>query len=264
MKIYYKKPFNWVSLLAFFEKRAIKGVEKVEGNKYYRTVSINNKNGYIVVGNNDGFIDLYISNDLNCYSKLIVDKVKYMFDLDCNPDKVYDTLKNINDIIPGGVIKGTRVPGCFDAFETSVRAVVGQLISVEKSILILEKLTKKYGTKIKTDVGLDYVFPTSDVFCNITNIYDELCPFKLTRTKVDAIIGLSNLFNKPFNKEDMLKIKGVGSWTVNYISMRAFKDYDVFLDTDYVVKKVLKGYNIDNSLYSPYRSYLTIGLWHVK
>lgn len=63
--------------------------------------------------------------------------------------------------------------------------------------------------------------------------------------------------------EKLLEIKGIGEWTVKYIAMRAMKDTDILLDNDYVIKKIMKKYNINSTeleKYKPFRSYITVGM----
>ena len=63
----------------------------------------------------------------------------------------------------------------------------------------------------------------------------------------------------------MLKIKGIGKWTVDYVAMRGMNETDILLDTDYTIKKIRKIKNTKDAnifdKYKPYRTYLTIGLW---
>lgn len=38
-------------------------------------------------------------------------KVKNLFDLNCEPYSIYETLKDVNKIIPDSFLIGTRIPG---------------------------------------------------------------------------------------------------------------------------------------------------------
>ena len=100
----------------------------------------------------------------------------------------------------------------------------------------------------------------------------------MSRTKADAIKGIADLlvyenisFKEIIDNRDvmdkMLRIKGIGQWTANYVAMRAMSESDVLLDTDYAVKKLFKEKDIRDvkifDKYKPYRTYLTIGLWEI-
>lgn len=137
----------------------------------------------------------------------------------------------------------------------------------------------KYGKKLKTTIpGLEYIFPIPEDISKLDNIYDELCALKMSRTKADAIKGIADFlvyenisFKEIIDNRDvmdkMLRIKGIGQWTANYVAMRAMSESDVLLDTDYAVKKLFKEKDIRDvkifDKYKPYRTYLTIGLWEI-
>ena len=100
----------------------------------------------------------------------------------------------------------------------------------------------------------------------------------MSRPKADAIKGIADFLvyeNMSFKEiidnrnvmDKMLRIKGIGQWTANYVAMRAMSESDVLLDTDYAVKKLFKEKDIRDvkifDKYKPYRTYLTIGLWEI-
>ncbi|WP_290154908.1 DNA-3-methyladenine glycosylase, partial [uncultured Dubosiella sp.] len=196
------------------------------------------------------------------------------------PYAVYDVLKGANNIIPNCFKIGTRIPGSPNDFEMVVRAIIGQLISVEKATEVLSSFCKKYGKKLETNIdGLEYVFPIPESISSLNNIYDELCSLKMTRIKADAIKGMAEILTneklsfkgiidskETMNK--MLKVKGIGKWTVDYVAMRGINETDILLDTDYAIKKIMKIKNIEDvnifDKYKPYRTYLTIGLWEIE
>lgn len=286
LKIGYKEPFRYEALLAFLEHRIIPKVEKIENGKYYKTIAIKKGNeyvyGYIVVANNKekSVLEVTLSESLISVLPQLLNIVRDMFDLNSDPYAVYDVLKSANDFIPDCFKLGTRIPGASNDFEIAVRAIVGQLISVEKASEVLSRFCEKYGKKIETKIiGLEYVFPIPESISNLSSIYDELCVLKMTRVKAEAIKGMADLFvnnklnfaesmdnNEVINK--MLKVKGIGKWTADYIAMRGMNDSDILLDTDYAIKKIFRFKDINDvsvfDKYKPYRTYLTIGLWEIE
>ena len=73
------------------------------------------------------------------------------FDLDCNPDLIYETLQRMNELRPGLCVPGTRVPGRFDAFETAVRAILGQQITVKAASTLAGRLAERFGAPSKPE-----------------------------------------------------------------------------------------------------------------
>ena len=266
-------------------RRAIPKIEKVENNKYYKTIAVKKNDsyvyGYIIVSNNESksALEVTISENLVRVLPQVLSIVKNIFDLNSDPYAVYDVLKSANDIIPGCFKLGTRIPGSSNDFEMVARAIIGQLISVENATEVLSEFCQKYGKKLKTTIpGLEYIFPIPEDISKLDNIYDELCSLKMSRTKADAIKGIADFlvyenisFKEIIDNRDvmdkMLRIKGIGQWTANYVAMRAMSESDVLLDTDYAVKKLFKEKDIRDvkifDKYKPYRTYLTIGLWEI-
>lgn len=286
LKLGYKEPFRYEALLNFLAHRAISKIEKIENNKYYKTLAIKKNNeyvyGYIIVENNQekSALEITLSESLIKVLPQVLNIIKNIFDLNTDPYTVYNVLEDANRIIPDCFKLGTRIPGSPNDFEMCVRAIIGQLISVEKASEVLSRFCQKYGQKIVTGIeGLEYVFPIPEAIASIDSIYDELCPLKMTRTKASAIEGIAQLLiKKNINfkrvidskevKNAMLKVKGIGPWTTDYIAMRSMNETDILLTSDYAIKKILKNKKIEDisifDKYQPYRTYLTIGLWEMK
>ena len=86
-----------------------------------------------------------------------------MFDLYCNPAAVYETLRVMNTIRPGLCMPGTRVPGCFNAFEMAVRAVLGKQITVKAANTLTARIMEHYGMPTQTRIdGLTHIYPTPE------------------------------------------------------------------------------------------------------
>ena len=76
-----------------------------------------------------------------------------------------------------------RLPIAFDPFEFSVRAVLGQQISVEAATTLASRIAGKTALKTEVDfpVGLDYFFPGPEEIIQAGFIcgpkfYPEPCP----------------------------------------------------------------------------------------
>jgi len=67
--------------------------------------------------------------------------------------------------------------------------------------------------------------------------------------------------------QKLMSIRGIGSWTAQYIAMRTMEWPDAFLETDVGVKKALQPYTAKELLkmaeaWRPWRSYATVNLWN--
>jgi AraC family transcriptional regulator of adaptative response / DNA-3-methyladenine glycosylase II len=210
----------------------------------------------------------------------VLARVKHLFDLCCDPDAVYQTLAPMNDIRPGLCVLGTRLPGSFNAFEMAVRAVLGQQITVKAAGTLTTRLVTTYGTAIQTGIdGLTHVFPSpEDIIALDVPIENHLGPLGVTAARAKTISALAKglvkgeidlgLCARPeAEMKKLMAIPGIGSWTAQYIAMRAMEWPDAFLETDVGVKKALAPYTPKELLemaeaWRPWRSYATINLWN--
>ena len=283
----YRPPYRYREMLSFYEARAIPGVELVRDGSYYRTVRMETDDGKAVCGwlkvshlQKDNAIRLTVSNSLLPVMPKVAWRIKMMFDLFCDPEFVAETLKSMNRIRPGLFVKGTRIPGAFEPFEVSVRSVLGQQITVRAAGVLAGRFVSRYGTSIETGIeGLTHLFSAPEtILCLEGNVEEHLGPIgiigsraRTIRSLAAAIKDRSVLFESYADpseeKKKLLKIKGIGPWTADYIAMRSMGDTDVFLGSDAGVKKALMGKDPKESeelarAWSPWRSYATVNLWN--
>lgn len=283
----YRSPYEWQKILDFLSMRAIPGVEITHKDCYLRTMRQIDKNGKIILGwikvenkPQKNILSVTISEGLISVLPRILANIKGLFDLYCDPEVVYEALSSINEIKTGLCVKGTRVPGCVDPFEMSVRAVLGQQITVKAASTLAGRLAEKLGTPIETGIeGLNYVFPfPEDIMKLEGRIEDHLGPLGVIATRARTIQSLAHLFasgeidcnfcTDPEKEiEKLIKIPGIGVWTAKYIAMRAMGWTDAFLETDYAVKKTLKPMTAKEMIskaeeWKPWRSYATVSLWN--
>ena len=59
-------------------------------------------------------------------------------------------------------------------------------------------------------------------------------------------------------------IKGIGQWTVEYITMRALRDPNAFPATDLKLQKKISRLQLDPEKWVPWRAYGAILLWNIQ
>lgn len=282
----YRPPYQWERLLNFLSVRAIPGVEIVKNKSYMRTVRITDNHkkevyGWICVSNHSekNSIEVTLSDTLLSVLPQVLARVRLLFDLYCNPYEINETLKSMNDISQDIWVAGTRIPGCFEPFETAVRAILGQQISVKAATALSGKIAQNCGKAIVTGIeGLTHTFPTVEDIAGLDNIeeyfgklgvmkYRAKCIFELAQMLIHGNIVLNQCVNPEEEIKKLLQIKGIGNWTAKYIAMRTMGWTDAFLETDAGIKEALPDYSEKELLklsenWSPWRSYATISLWN--
>ena len=283
----YRPPYRFEEMLNFLSGRTIPGVELVQSGKYWRTVRLMDARGrqvcgWICVGHQPqkNVLCVTVSEALLPVLPQVFAKVRHLFDLHCDPSAIYETLSTMNAIRPELCALGTRLPGCFDAFEMAVRAVLGQQITVKAARTLAARLVAAYGMPVQTDIpGLTHVFPSPEEIGALQEpIENHLGPLGVIATRARAIGKLAQALTQEEMKLDlcadpeeeikkMMNIPGIGSWTARYIAMRAMGWPDIFLETDVAIKKALAPRTQKEMLllaetWRPWRSYATINLWN--
>lgn len=237
--------------LAFLTPRAVAGIEEVAGGAYRRTLR-------------DGSI---LSSES---SSPLVSRL-----LDADAD-----LLAINEVLSADPLlaplvaraPARRVPGHVDGFEMSVRAILGQQVSVAAARTNAASLVARYGEPLASPSGsLTHAWPSPAA------LRDAEVPGPRTRgAAIRALAAavddgrLDLAHGAP--AEPLLSLPGVGPWTAAYVAMRALGDRDAFLPTDLGVRRGLETLGVAGDPRSaerhaerwrPFRSYAVQHLWAV-
>jgi len=277
----YRPLFDWRRMLGFFELRAIPSVESVAGGAYRRTIRIGETAGVISVAHSARENALLLTVALPDSRDLmsIVERVRRMFDLDANMAAIHEVLDA--DPVLGALVgkqPGLRLPGSWDPFETAIRAVVGQQVSVKGARTILGRIATKAGPRFESadHPELTHLFPTAHELsvCDLEGIG---MPGKRVRTiralteQVDRN-RLSFVVKGSLSDfvEQLTRIPGIGDWTAQYIAMRAMGEPDAFPAGDLGIIRALQ--EDDKPLtpqqirqraekWRPWRAYAAMHLW---
>jgi len=126
--------------------RAIPGLEEVSGDVYRRgEVSVrHNPAGNCLVAS------IGPANVKNL--RRITEQMRFFFDLRANTREIAAQLGK-SPILKPIVRKypGLRLPGCWDAFELAVRAILGQQITVKGASTLAGRLASRFGG-LRTDI----------------------------------------------------------------------------------------------------------------
>jgi AraC family transcriptional regulator of adaptative response / DNA-3-methyladenine glycosylase II len=272
----YRPPYDWESMLAFLGDRAIDGVERVEDDRYARTVAIEHRGawhvGHVEVRRaaRRPALSVAVSPSLARVVPAVLSRVKHAFDLACDPALVAAALGPLADARPG-----LRVPGTFDGFELAVRGVVGQQISVRAARTMLGRLARAYGATLADGESSWRLFPNAARIAALSP--EDMTALGLTNARARTLVGLARAVANgavhlaPDGDVEptiasLMALPGIGAWTANYIAMRALRWPDAFLPSDLGVLKALGETRPARALrrseaWRPWRAYAVIHLW---
>lgn len=276
----YRPPFDWPLMLSFLKNRQLNNVERVDDQSYSRSVLFNKVSGWFSVSHAKDKYALKLTVQLSDYRYLnkIISQVRQMFDLDADMAHIHQQLSThpvLAKII--SQTPGLRLPGCWDIFEFSIRAILGQQISVKAATTLANRIAIKYGSPCEENpFGISHYFPSPTELTNA-----EYQDIGLTRSRISTLQNWLAFYQQNDQifyqypslavlEQTLLDIKGIGPWTINYIAMRGLSDPDAFPSADLGIIKAL---TIDNEKPSnkailalseqwrPWRAYAAIYLW---
>ncbi len=281
LQLSYRPPYDWSGILSFLKARELKGVELVTDCFYARTVHLGDRKGWIRVtqATKKNVLLLEFTHDLSPVLPALLSRARDLFDLNARPDVINKHLRKDSFLKP--LIKanpGTRVPGAFNGFETGLRAILGQQVTVKAATTIVCRLVEAFCEPIVTPYPeLNYLTPSPAKIAKAS--VDDLAKHGIVRARCKSIIALAQAHvsgdlsldsgvhhNPTATIERLAELPGIGPWTAHYIAMRALRWPDAFPKEDIAVLNNLGGVTAKKAeqisqQWRPWRSYAVLHLW---
>ncbi len=286
LRLGYRPPYDFASMLAFLGGRALPGVEVVDATSYARVIAgdgVDAPPGWLRVSTWPGgehALKLELHAPLASRLLEIVNRLRRMFDLDADPRAIVATLSADPRLKP--LLRkrpGLRLPSGWDGFEIAVRAILGQQVSVAAGRTFSSRIAQAFGVPLPAEHaahGLLHLFPTPAALADA-----DLATIGLTRARAETVRTISRALldgRVDFKVERMLDdfvarwtaLPGIGLWTAQYIALRALGHPDAFPAEDLVLQKAVPGGGMRMTpkalttraeAWRPWRGYATLQLW---
>jgi AraC family transcriptional regulator of adaptative response / DNA-3-methyladenine glycosylase II len=277
LRLAYRPPLDWKSLLDWHRAHHLRGVEFVEeidGLSTYRRVFRHaGKVGAFslspVAGENS--LRLHVTYPDASALFPIVQRVRRMFDLDSDPLVIANAFAS--SPIASALVKrypGLRIARGWDPFETAVTTILGQLVSVRQAQSLTADLVLRHGESVIDPLtGREaFIFPSparlagaSLSSIGTTNARRKaIREFSTRVAKGDLTLDAS--VDVDATKETLLSISGIGRWTADYVALRALGDPDAFPASDLVLRREIEAHpEFDLESVKPWRGYGAVYLW---
>jgi AraC family transcriptional regulator, regulatory protein of adaptative response / DNA-3-methyladenine glycosylase II len=280
LRLAYRPPLDFASMLAFLAKRAIPGLERVSATSYERVLGTAEQSTWIRVTADAARPELRLEISASEPAAIpdVVRRVRRMFDLDADLRAVHGVL-GTNRVLARAVAKrpGLRIPGGWDGFEVAVRAVLGQQVTVAAATTLTARLVDRWGgRRPDAPAGLDRVFPTPDALRDapLEEIGLPRSRAATLRSLAAAVaegrldLGRGQRLDEFVEKAVLLP--GIGRWTAQYMALRALGHPDAFPAGDLVLQQVMgrgrrlseRETEIRSQAWRPWRAYAVLHLWH--
>jgi AraC family transcriptional regulator, regulatory protein of adaptative response / DNA-3-methyladenine glycosylase II len=230
LRLPFHGPLDWDAMLGYFAARAVPGVEHVSGDTYRRTVVIDGDPGVLELhpGGDD---HLVLRAHLPHWEELIhvVGRARRIASLDLDLAEPFARLAGDPSIGPLLARRpGIRPPGTWDPFETGVRAILGQQITVAGANTITGRLVERLGTPVPgiAQLGLSHTFPSAETLAAA-----DLSRLGLTRARAAAVRSFARAVANDTVRLDrsvsldrlvasITALEGLGPWTAQYLALR--------------------------------------------
>ena len=276
----YRAPLDAAALIAFFGRRAVPGVEELDGQVFRRSLRLSHGNGVAEIRPLTDRIALRLHlNDPRDEDEAVT-RVRAMLDLDADPAAIAEALGADPVMHPlVAADPGRRAPGAAAGDEIAIRAVLGQQVSLAGAATLAGRLVASYGEQLANPVGtVTHAFPSADALAGAADA-DLAMPAsrrRALRSLATALasgeIDLHPDCDRRATEDRLLALPGIGPWTASYIAMRALRDHDAFLPSDLGVRHALERLGLDSRpasaelislAWRPYRAYALQHLWAV-
>jgi AraC family transcriptional regulator of adaptative response / DNA-3-methyladenine glycosylase II len=232
VRLRYRAPYDWDAMRWYLRARALDGLERVTDEFYERELLHEGKRVTVVVRHEPKTSCLVVTFSgatVRALSSLVA-KVRRVFDLDADISAITSHLSA--DPLLAKLIKrrpGLRVPGAWDGFESAVRTVLGQQVTVEAGRKLVNALVAMCGGA---------AFPSTQQV-----LAAPLQKLKMPRARQEALRAMARAASddpRLFDASDTVEqtvaklcaVKGVGEWTAQVIALRAAREPGAFPLTD--------------------------------
>ena len=280
LRLAVRAPLDWQALLGFLAPRAIPGVELVAGLAYRRVAE---GGVQIEVTRSAAKAELRLVVHGEPPARLIdfAARARRLFDLSADPARVDEDLRA--DALLRRLIArrpGLRIPGAWDPFETAVRVILGQQVSVAAATTLAGRLTATFGERLpeatRGACTLSRQFPGPERLAEA-----DVSRIGLPRNRALALRGFARAVcegtlclsgERPWAESEaaLRAIPGIGDWTAATIALRALGAPDAFPAGDLGLRRALSAGSAlptpatvlrRAEAWRPWRGYAAIHLW---
>jgi AraC family transcriptional regulator, regulatory protein of adaptative response / DNA-3-methyladenine glycosylase II len=281
MRLTYRPPLAVDALFAFLAARAIPGVEAVSGLEYRRVVRTRSGDSVLRLRpalGEPSAIELEIESAAPDEVVDLVATARRLLDLDADSAAI-DAVLAVDEVLRPLVLAqpGTRLPGAFDGFASTVLAILAQGVTLASARTLAGRIAREHGREVDVgDSALGRLFPEPRVLATadlstVGLIGRRGATIRAVAAAVaEGRLELSSMADPVTTLATLRAISGIGPWTTDYVFLRVFGDRDAFPPGDAAVRAAFRRLGLPSDEASiaaraerwrPWRAYALAHLW---
>ncbi len=269
LKLQARPPYDANAVLALFERHAVEGLESVADGCWRRALRTEHGAALVQVCPGPEGISLTASLSDNRDLMPVTARLRRMFDLDAQPQEIEACLSADRLLAPLLAQRpGVRSPVFASAFESCVRAVLGQQVSTVAARRLCANIVAAADCRASVDGEDILLFPTPQALLTVPDSV-----LKMPTSRRQTLRAACELFVTNPDPTDLLatlgELRGIGPWTLDLVAMRGLGDPDRFPTSDLGLVKAAAAGGVDDrkallarsEQWQPWRSYAANLLW---
>ncbi len=271
-------PYPHGDVLGWLAARAVPGVEELSAGVYRRTLRTPGGIGVVALAPHDDHVRATLPPAAAADTADTVRRCRALLDLDVDPAPVAAVLDADPALNPAlARHPGVRVPGAVDGFESAVRTVLGQQVTLAAARTLAARIAVAWGTPLHAaDGSLTHGFPTAEALAE-ADLGTIGMPgarrralVELARCVAGGRLELGPAADPGEAQRRLLEIPGIGPWTASYIALRALGDRDAFPAGDLGLRRAARRLGLPSDpaglaararRWRPWRAYAAHLLW---
>nr|WP_020619796.1 DNA-3-methyladenine glycosylase [Paenibacillus daejeonensis] len=251
--------FSFAQNLSYLERSPLEILYTVQNGKVYRAIDAEGTALVVEIGmaaDDSALLVRFLGDGPPPGAAVRAAATRYVrrwFDLDTDL-RPFDEMAQKDTLLqePARLYRGLRIAGIPDLFEAISWGILGQQINLPFAYTLKRRLIEQYGRRLEAGNQSYAMFPTPERIAGLS--VEELRPLQLSSRKSEYLIHVAQLIGRgELSREGLLaegdlarmeqalvRIRGIGPWTANYVLMRCLQMPTAFPIADVGLHLALK------------------------
>lgn len=249
------KDFNFSECLVHLSRSHLELMHQIRGGYLYKLIKVDEEMILLKIGSSPKGIQVEfpVSPLFKRAREKVAAYIWEWFDLEQDISNFYEVAGQ-DKVLRQLAYKyyGLRIMCIPDLFEALTWAIIGQQINLPFAYTLKKRFIEQFGEGLTFEDGTFWLFPAFEKIANIN--VEDLRRLQFTGRKAEYVIGVAkSMMNGELTKENLLqkhddqqikkslmKIKGIGPWTADYVMMKCLHLPSAFPITDVGLQNALK------------------------